>query len=334
MDDKKGKLTMRSIQRKHQIGFGVVLAIIAVTAIYWADVTFYPTTDDAYIGANQIGIMSQIPGAVSQIFVTNNQEVKKGQILFSINSDPFKLTAGNAEFELQAARKQLRSIEIELNSAMYDLQASQAIEVEKEKYFNRANTMYLAHYLSVSDMDKALMERDIAIANTKRDKSLMQKLQNELQADTEQVKSKNNQLQIANINLQHTIIYAPHDGIITNFDLRPGQVVSAADQLFTLIERGHIWVDANFEETQLQRIRVGQPVKIQVDMFGSKKFDGVVASISPASGAFLSLLPTENFSGNWVKITQRISVRIKFLKPVIGLPVGASAKVTVNTLEI
>lgn len=135
------------------------------------------------------------------------------------------------------------------------------------------------------------------------------------------------------LNLHYTQVIAPADGIITNLSLRQGAVVAAGNPLFALIESSNWWVDANYKETQLKRIKPGQSAKIEIDMYPGKVFQGVVECISHGSGAAFSLLPPENATGNWVKVTQRFTVRIKLLNQDSYHPyrVGASSTVTIDT---
>lgn len=130
-------------------------------------------------------------------------------------------------------------------------------------------------------------------------------------------------------------VKAPATGIVSNLSLRPGNIVNAGQPLFSLIETSHFWVDANFQETQLTHIKTGLPATIKVDMYPDKKFDGVVESISHGSTNTFSLFPAENASGNWVKVTQRFTVRVKILKldPEYPLRVGASCNVMIDTTQ-
>jgi membrane fusion protein (multidrug efflux system) len=137
----------------------------------------------------------------------------------------------------------------------------------------------------------------------------------------------------AQLDLQHTIITAPADGTVTNFNLRAGTMINAGVILFAFIEQAQWWVDANFKETDLQRIKVGQPAEVTIDIYPSHVYKGVVQGVSLGSGAAFSLLPPENATGNWVKVTQRFPVRVNILNPDPKYPlrVGASSTVTINT---
>lgn len=139
--------------------------------------------------------------------------------------------------------------------------------------------------------------------------------------------------QQAQYNLKHTTVIAPTSGELANFKVRVGDTVNKGINLFAIVEQQHFWVNANFKETQLKRIKVGQPAEVKVDMYPNFIFKGKVQSISPGSGSIFSLLPPENATGNWVKVTQRIPVKIVILNPNPRYPLkaGSSAKATIDT---
>jgi membrane fusion protein (multidrug efflux system) len=158
----------------------------------------------------------------------------------------------------------------------------------------------------------------------------------DLTTQKSQVKVTEAELQTAQLNLTYTVVTAPVAGAVTHLSLRPGMVVNTGDQLFAVVDQdADVWVDANFKETQLKRIRPGQTVDIELDMYPGVTFSGKVASVSAANGSIFSLLPPENATGNWVKVTQRFTVRVNVdSTPWLThypLRVGASAEVMVNT---
>ena len=151
----------------------------------------------------------------------------------------------------------------------------------------------------------------------------------------EQIQEAKAALGTATYNLNHTQIIAPADGVVANFTVRVGDSVSTGISLFAIVEQNHFWVNANFKETQLERIKPGQTVNIKVDMYPGHIFKGIVQSKSPGSGTIFSLLPPENATGNWVKVTQRVPVRISIMDPNPQFPLlaGTSAVATVNTVQ-
>jgi membrane fusion protein (multidrug efflux system) len=141
------------------------------------------------------------------------------------------------------------------------------------------------------------------------------------------------QLATAQVNLLYTQIYAPNEGYVTNFVLRKGQIIQAGSPQFAIVENQDWWINANFKETDLGRIKLGNKVSIKVDIYPDIKFNGIVQGVSRGSGAVFSLLPPENATGNWVKVTQRFPVRVNFINPDPKYPLrmGASCEVTINT---
>jgi membrane fusion protein (multidrug efflux system) len=197
------------------------------------------------------------------------------------------------------------------------------------------------------DRDAALLNRgSVAAAVEQNSRAAMaqaragvDQAQAALAAAQAQLSDRNNQiaaaqaqLATADLNLSYATVTAPADGIIANINLRQGAAVAAFQPLFALVETADWWVDANFKETDLPRIKPGQPATIAVDMMPGTTMTGVVETISPGSGATFALLPAQNASGNWVKVTQRFAVRIKLDAPAPDLRVGGSATVTVDTV--
>ncbi len=160
-------------------------------------------------------------------------------------------------------------------------------------------------------------------------------VQSQLDNSKAQLLALNAQLAQAKLDLEHTRITAPSAGIVTQFLLRPGNNVVASTTLFMLVEQSNFWVDANFKETQVARIQPGQPVKITIDMFPNHVFHGKVDAVSSASGAIFSIMPPENASGNWVKVTQRFPVKVLIMNPDPAYPLraGSTATITIDTTK-
>ena len=204
------------------------------------------------------------------------------------------------------------SFEIAVNKATATLAAQRAALVLAEQNAQRIFQLVKINQASKAAGDQAQSQLDSARA--------------ELAADEAQ-------LARAKLDLKHTQVIAPRAGVVTQFLLQPGNTVVASSLLFVIVEQDHFWVDANFKETQLARIQSGQPVKIVLDMFPGHAFQGTVEAISSASGAVFSLLPPENASGNWVKVTQRFPVKIIIQNPDKAYPLraGATATATIDT---
>ncbi len=257
---------------------------------WWLYGKFYISTDDAYIGTDIIQVAARVTGQIEYLAVKNNQFVKAGDLMFTLDPATF-------------------------NAAVAEARATLAAAVAKE------NIMRLTRdrYVKLAKTNAAsVQEADLAEAN--------------LQSAMAMVARSQAALQTAQLNLQYTKVTAPMDGWVTNSTLWQGDSVMAHQALFALVRAGNYWVDANFRETDVATIRVGQSVSIHVDMYPGHTFAGVVESISYGSGDAFSLLPPENATGNWVKITQRMPVRIRILHPDPKFPlrVGSSASVRLH----
>jgi membrane fusion protein (multidrug efflux system) len=259
----------------------LLIFIVTIAGIIWylRQSNLYPSTDDTYVQAHIVDIAPQVSGPVTQVFVKDHQEVKQGQLLFSIDPRPFQYAEQRAEAQLKLAQQQ--------GARIFPLIAG-----KKEPP-------------AEGDKIKAQIQEAMA--------SLSQ----------------------ARYDLQNTMVTAPAAGIIANFKVRVGDSVATSINLFAIVEQHDFWINANFKETQLKRIKVGQSADIKVDMYPGVKFKGVVASMSPGTGTIFSLLPPENATGNWVKVTQRVPVKINFVNPNPAYPLitGTSAEATVDTVN-
>lgn len=268
-----------------------ILFLVLLAYGYSLYITYYPSTDDAYVQADVVNIASQVTGPVDHIYVADHQQVKKNQLLFSIDPAPF-------EVALRQAQSTVEQIQAQVDTQSKDT----------------ARILPLVEHGQLP-------------------KSIGDDSQGQLDQYRAALKVAQAQLANAQINLLYTQIYAPNDGYVTNFVLREGQVIQATSPQFALVENKNWWVDANFKETDLGRIKVGQKATIHIDIYPDVKFKGIVQGVSRGSGAVFSLLPPENATGNWVKVTQRFAVRVNFIDadPKYPLRMGASGTVTVHT---
>lgn len=302
---------------------------------YWMHRQNYASTDDAYVHAHIIQISAQVTGPVKQVHVQNQQAVKQGDPLFDIDPRPFRIALQKVQAQLDETQEEIKAAEAAVNAAESLVKARQAQLDDANQHADRVLALFAKGDLPASQADQARAARSTARADLAA-----------AQADLEQAKrqrgepgANNARLRIAQANvaqaqldLEHTHITAPATGIVGNLTLRAGSIVQKDQPLFALVATDTWWVDANFKETDLVNIQPGQSATIHVDIYGSHDFHGVVESISPASGTAFSLLPPENATGNWVKVTQRFPVRVRITDPPdpdYPLRVGASSEVTV-----
>ncbi len=315
------------------VAAGLVVGIAVGLFFYWQHEKRYPSTQDAYVGANIINIAPQVTGQVSEMAVIENQKVSAGDLLFAIDDTQFSATVDQARADLDSAIKDAEAYATQIAAAQATVDSTQSAFDTAQKNLERAKALFSSGDLAQASLDQNTSNFAQASAQLTGAQSRLLSLQSGLAAKQDAVLSSRAQLQIAETNLAWTKIIAPADGWIANLTLRVGSSVSANAPQFAIVESSEWWVDANFKETDLPRVRPGQPVSISVDMLPGTKLTGTVGSIGRGSGDTFSLLPPENASGNWVKVTRRFPVRI-FLDPTDApLRVGGSTNVTVDTTK-
>ncbi|WP_298849056.1 HlyD family secretion protein [uncultured Ruegeria sp.] len=310
----------------------MMLAAIAVgLVLFWRHEERYPSTQDAYVGANIIYVAAQVTGQVADVHVMENQPVKNGDLLFTIDDRQFKASVDEANANLDSAVQQAKSYSTQITAAEASVESAQSAYNTANKNLERAKALFAAGDVAQVSLDQTTSEYAQASARLTTSQSGLLALQSGLEAKQDDILSSKAQLEIAKTNLAWTKIYAAADGWIANLTLRPGSSMSANAPQFSIVESSDWWVDANFKETALARIRPGQPVTVLVDMLPGSTLTGKVASIGRGSGDTFSLLPSENASGNWVKVTRRFPVRIELDPTDAPLRVGGSSKVVVDT---
>lgn len=329
------------LQKEHKIALWGGLSFLIFVFILWYiyQITYYPRTDDAYVQANVINVAAQISGPVYEVEVQDNQFVKAGQVLFTIDPRPFQLAVASAEAQLKLTNQQVAAAMDQVQVANAAVTQSQAQLVLAQK--NTARMMILVNkgLMPKAQGDNAQANLQVAQAALTSSQSKFEQAKQqlgELGENNAQVQAAIANLQMARLNLSYATITAPADGYITNFTLRPGAMVTVQQPLFALIESQQWWVNANYKETDLKRIHSGQLATIVLDIYPGKIFHGVVQGVSAGSGAAFALLPPENATGNWIKVTQRFPVRVNIIDPDLRYPLrlGASSTVTINTRKI
>ena len=322
--------------------FSTLAAAIGVLIVcllcYWHHETYYPGTDDAYIQANIINIAPRVTGQVSKIYIKNYQYVQKGQRLFDIDPAPFQASLQQAQANLDEAIQQVSATNSTVSTARSMLLERQAQLIDAQKETPRIIELVKENLYPASEGDKARSNLSVAVAAVAAAQSQLQQALATLGQTgnaNPTIRVAQAQVEQAQLNLGYTQVSAPHSGYIANFTLRVGDPVTAYQALFALVEDDIFWSDSNFKETDIARIQPGQPAIITVDMYPGVTFHGTVSNISTGSGATFELLPPENGTGNWVKVTQRFPVRVDITDHYAHYPlrVGASAEVTIDTHE-
>jgi membrane fusion protein (multidrug efflux system) len=317
---------------------GGPLLILAIVAYFVLTGGKTQSTDDAYVQVGKAPISASIAGRVIEIDVKENQIVRKGQVLFRLDPIDLQAAADRADAELAAARLQVVSLRNAYDQQKLVLASDQTTQAYSRKEAGRQRALVgagvaseqqateAAHAADLADAAVAVARQQVATALANLGPALSNP-----DAYPAVLQAKAARAAVA-IDLAHTVIIAPMDGIVTRVDqLQLGAYVNASQTAFWLLS-GDPWVAANFKEDQLGKMRVGQHATIEIDALGGRKFDGHVESFSPGAGDSFSPLPAQNATGNWIKVVQRLPVRIAFDKapPDVAARAGLSAKVTVD----
>jgi membrane fusion protein, multidrug efflux system len=302
---------------------------------WWEHSRRVRTTENAYVNADVVQVASVVAGRVVAVHVQENQYVRRGEALFDVDPAPFRVAVSRARAEVELARRgtvqdtaEVRALEAELARQQSDLGSTELIE-------RRTQSLVAKGFMSQQAVDDAAAKVAVSRATVEQAKARLEKARAALAAPNGQtpgVAAALATLAQAELDLAHARVVAPHDGWVVNKKLAAGSSVVPGQPLFALIRDQSFWVDANFKETELPGVRAGQPVEIEVDMYPGHVFSGRVESFSGGTGAAFSLLPPQNATGNWVKVTQRVPVKVRFdsLDPQYPLRVGATATVTVR----
>ena len=314
-----------------------VIAGGAALYFYLASVG-YESTDDAYLRAAQVSISPNVSGRVIEVEVHDNQPVRRGETLIRLDERPFRIAAENARARVANARLQIESLKATYWQRMADLRSAQsALEYQRGEY--ERQTRLLASGISPQSLvERTLNARNQAQQNVVSDQqqinATLASLGGDLNTPADQhptVQEAQAELDHALLNLSYATIVAPIDGIVTRVEaLQPGDYINAATPAFVLVSTRDVWIEANFKEVQLTHMLPGQPATVRIDAYPGRIVRAKVVSISPGTGSQFSLLPPENATGNWVKVVQRLPVRLQ-LQDSVPVQSGLSALVTVDT---
>ncbi|MGB8516636.1 MAG: HlyD family secretion protein [Gallionella sp.] len=291
-------------------------------------------TENAYINADVVNVAALVSGRVIAVHVKDNQTVRKGDALFEIDPEPYAIALQRAQADLALARQSARQDNAEVALARAQIGQTEGDINNARSTYTRDQELLDQHFLSQQAVDDAKtrlqdLKSNQEQAQAKLSKALAIPVQAEQRGDVLKAQA---EIAQAQLDLAHTHIVAEQDGQISNLTLTAGSLVGAGAPLFALIAQDSFHIDANFKETELHGIRAGQAVDIQIDMYPKQHFKGIVESLSGGTGTAFSLLPPQNATGNWVKIAQRVPVRIKFAATDTDHPlrIGATATVSVQ----
>ncbi len=295
----------------------------------WEGDARWQITDDAYLQADLTPLSAQVPGYVQSVPVQDYASVKAGQLVVQIDDSQYRAQVEQAEADVVAAQAQIEQVqaqfpllEANLRAAEANAAATAAQLIQSGRDLAREQRLLTTGSSSTENVEKAgttQQQLTAQLAANRAQADAVSKQINLLHAQLDSAKAallaKQAMLHLAQINLGYTHITAPTDGVIGLRQVFPGQFIAASTQVTTLSDLPHLYVLANYKETQLTHVRVGQAVTVTVDSFPGAKLRGHVTAISPASGAQLALLPPDNATGNFTKIVQRIAVKIAIDDP-------------------
>lgn len=289
----------RHLYEKKRVVIPIVTGlVILVTGILISiNSIFYKSTDDAYVEGHIITIAPRVAGPVENLYIDDNQFVKKGDLLLKIDPNDYEVKLKQTSAKLEEARAVLVGTENKIVKTKSELDFAKNDSERFTKMFSKGIS---------SKQDFEVSQTRLTAAQS--DSNAAKALQDETTAQIKRLEAEKEQDEL---NLSYTKIYAPEDGLITHRTVEQGNYVQVAQPLFSIVPK-KVWVVANFKETQVANMKKGQKVTIKIDAYGNKKFNGVVDSIQMASGAKASLFPPENAVGSYVKIVQRIPVKITF----------------------
>ena len=278
------------------------------------------STENAYVKADKIAISADISGRVVQVNTTANQTVRAGDVLFRLDEESFRIAKFRAEAKLEAARQTIAALKAEYRQKIAEHKLAKGDIGYYQRGVDRQRKLHWKGFASQSKLDDA--EQNLRAARD-RLATIAQDIDQvrarlggrvDINADNHPtVQEAVAVLDEANLNLKRTAVIAPSRGIITNFGLEVGEYIEEGKPIFSLVGTDNFWVSANYKETELTNVRVGQPAELRVDTYPERVIQAVVASISPATGAEFALLPPQNASGNWVKVVQRLPVRLEIV---------------------
>ena len=323
--------------------FIIILSVIVIVGLIYGISKFLHAqaneeTDDAQVEKKMNPIIPRVSGYITKVYVKDNDYVKKGDTLFVIDNKDYLVKVEEAKAALASAESSYEVSKADVGGAQASVSVSDAnvasasgnIETAKIRLgratsdYERYNNLYKNHSITKQQYEQALAAKQEAESqlNILKDQQKASNYQKSVLVSKSIVSGKQTQVASANINrakaqldaamlnLGYTVVTASIDGQVSRIDIQPGQLVQAGQSLFYLVNNSEVWVIANFKETQLTKMKIGQEVSLKIDAFGGEEFKGELMSFSPATGGQFSILPPDNATGNFVKTIQRLPVKI------------------------
>ena len=342
--DTQNSSNNKSQQRKKGLSiFILLLLLISIgSAAYWFFfIKDFEETEDAYVSGNQVMVSAQVAGNIAKINVDNMDPVQAGDVLLELDDTNAKLSFEQAKSNLANAVRQVSQLNYTVKQLKSAVRANEITLAQAQGNLNRRVQLVKDGAIDKESFQHAKEAVELAKANLTTSQNQLEANQALLLdgplSEQPQIQSAVSNLKQAWLNLERTKIRSPIKGYVARRNAQVGQAVSVGGALMAVVNTDQMWLDANFKETQLTHMRIGQPVEIHFDLYGKDKtFDGKVVGIEMGTGSAFSLLPTQNATGNWIKVVQRVPVRIQLDPQQLAknpLRIGLSATVKVNVSD-
>jgi membrane fusion protein (multidrug efflux system) len=335
----------KGLLRRHPVAFAIglvlLLAALPIGYLYWDYTSHFETTDDSYIAARQFAIAPEVSGYITAVPVTDNEHVKSGAVIARIDDRTYRAALDQAEAQVAAAKANIENVDAQLTVQQAQIAADQAQLAQQQaalvfaqeqaaRYQYLAKTQLAGSVQNAQQYTSQLRQQQATVDSAQATLKLAQRQVEALKAQRDssaaslaQAKAQREQAQL---NLSYTTVTADQAGRVVQLSAAVGQYAQPGTNLSMFVP-DDIWVWANFKETQLDHIRQGQPVTINIDSYPEHPVRGHVASVQPGSGTAFSLLPAQNATGNWVKIVQRVPVKIVMDNPPTDVALGPGMSV-------
>jgi membrane fusion protein, multidrug efflux system len=334
------KLGWRGLLRARRLRlllmFALPIALVIGGTGWYLTSGRYVSTDDAYVQADTVAVSSDVAGRVIGVDVRDNEHVKAGQVLIRLDQRPYRNAVEQAKAQLASARLQVEGLRASYRQRLAELASAQDTLNYQQREFDRQQKLLAGEVTSQSNFDQT---RNRLSTARQQVASVQQQIAAVLASlggnpdiatdDHPTVQQAQAQLDQAELNLSYTVITAPADGIVTNVNKLPvGSYLNPATPAFSLVQADRSWIEANYKETELTHMKPGDAATVTVDAYPGTRFAARVASLSPGTGSMFSVLPPQNATGNWVKVVQRLPVRIEVDQPDPRQPLRAGMSVT------
>jgi len=328
-------------RRRLYLMLAVPLALAVVGGYFWLTGGRYVSTDNAYVQQDRVNIVPEVAGRIVEIGGVETQPVEKGHLLFRLDDAQYRVAMQAAEAQVASARLDVERLKAAYAKAISDQQIAAEALTFAQDTFARQQALQKRGVVAQSGLDQARMNEQTAEAGARGAEQSVLGAKAALAGNPDiptdehpEVMQALAALAKAQLDLTHTTVTAPSDGVISQTDrLQLGEYVDTGSTVMSLVETSRSWIEANFKETELTNLAHGQPAEVTIDSYPGQRFRGTVESVGAGTGAEFSLLPAQNATGNWVKVVQRIPVRIA-LSPEGDMPAlraGMSAHVSVDT---